>query len=105
MAGQDEETEAHGEEYELAFVFKINALRVLMIGKAREYFNLWEAVRDSIDAAKSCEELQNKDKDYARRRKLDSSAKQKAHHGGDPMDVGVVGGYGWQEQYYDQDDV
>ncbi len=29
--------EAHGDEYKLAPVFKINALRMLMTGKAREY--------------------------------------------------------------------
>ncbi len=47
----------------------------------------------------------NKVKDYARNRKLDSSAKEKMQHGGDPMDVGVVGGHGWEEQYYDQGSV
>jgi hypothetical protein len=32
--------DAHGEEYKLAPVFKINGLRMLMIGKAKEYFDL-----------------------------------------------------------------
>ena len=46
--------EAHGGEYILAPVFKINALRMLMISKAKEYFDLWEADRDPTDAAKTC---------------------------------------------------
>jgi hypothetical protein len=79
--------EAHGEEYKLAPVFKINTLRMLMIGQAKEYFHFWEADRDPTDAAKTYEGLSNKVKDYARRRKLDSTAKEKVQHGGDPMDV------------------
>ncbi len=87
----------------MAPVFKINALRVLMIGKAKKYFDLWEADRDPTDAAKTHEEFLNRVKDYARRRKLDSSAKEKMQHGGDPMDVGAVGGWSWEG--YDQDGV
>ncbi len=68
---------AHGEEYELAPVFKIHALRMLMIGKANECFDLWEADRDPTDEAKTYEELSNRVKDYVRRRKLDSSATEK----------------------------
>ncbi len=44
-------------------VFKINALRMLMTGKAKEYFDLWEGDRDTTDASKSYEELLNKVKD------------------------------------------
>ncbi len=33
--------EAHGEEYKLPPVFKINALRMLMVGMTKEYFDLW----------------------------------------------------------------
>ncbi len=68
--------EAHGEEYKLTPLFKINAWRMLMTGKAKEYFGLWEADRDTTDAAKSYEELFTKVKDYSRQRKLDSSAKE-----------------------------
>ncbi len=39
-----------------------------MIGKAKEYFDLWEADRDPTDAAKTNEELLNRVKDYGRRR-------------------------------------
>ncbi len=56
-------------------VFKVNALRMLMTTKAKEFFGWWEADRDNTDPAKSREELSTKVKDYARRRKLDSSAK------------------------------
>ena len=99
--------EAHGDEFKLAPVFKINALRMLMAGKAKEYFDLWEADRDTTDLAKSYEELLTKVKDYSRRRKLDSSAKEKMQHGGEPMDVGAVGGWSWSEDTgggYDQGD-
>ncbi len=89
--------EEHGVEFKLAPVFKINALRMLMTGKAKEYFDLWEADRDTTDAAKFYEELSGKIKDCSRRRKLDTSAKEKMQHGGDPMDVGTVGGWGWYD--------
>ena len=82
--------ETQGDEFKLAPVFKINALRILVAGKAQEYFGLWEADRDTTHLAKSYEELLTKVKDYSRRRKLDSSAKEKMQHGGDPMDVGAM---------------
>ncbi len=49
--------EAHGDEYKLVPVFKINSLRMLMTGKAREYIDLWDGDRDNTDAAKSYEEV------------------------------------------------
>ena len=45
----------------------------------------------------------NKVKDYARRCKLDTTAKERMQQGGDPMDVGAVGGWSWED--YDQDGV
>ncbi len=89
--------EAYGEEFKLAPVFNINALRMLMAGNAKEYLDLWEAHRSTAGPAKSYEELLNKVKDYTRRRNVDSSAKEKTQHGGDPMDVGAVGGWSWCE--------
>ncbi len=56
--------EDHGHEFKLAPVFKIDALRMLMSGKAMEYFDLSEAGRDNMDQAKSYEELSTKLKDY-----------------------------------------
>ncbi len=85
--------EAHGDEYKLEPVFKINTLKMLMTSKAKEYFDLGEGYRDTTDAAKSYEELLNMDKDYARRRKLNTTAQKNVQHGGDPMDVGAVYGY------------
>ena len=63
--------EAHGEKFKMALLC---ALRMLITGKAKVYFNLWEADHDPTNAAKTYEELLNKFKYYARRRKLDSSA-------------------------------
>ncbi len=56
---------------------------------------------DPTNATKTYEELLNTVKDYARRRKLDIPAKERTPQGGDPMDVGVVGGWCWDD--YDQD--
>jgi hypothetical protein len=94
--------EAHGDEFKLAPLCKINALRMPMTGKAKEYFDFWQVDHDPTNAAKTYEELLSKVKDYARRRKLDSSAKEKFQEGGDPMDVGVVGGWDCENYDYDQ---
>ncbi len=56
--------EAHETEFKLAHVFKINALRTLMIGKSKKYFDLWEADKDRTDASKTYEELLVKVKEY-----------------------------------------
>ena len=96
--------EAHGDAYKLAAVFKLDALRTLTAGKAREYFDLWEDDRDNVDAAKSFMELLNKLKDFARRRKLDTVAQKNIQQGGDPMDVGAVTGWGVPGVYDDDHD-
>ncbi len=57
---------------------------MLMAGKAKEYFKVWEADRHTTDPAKSYEERSNKVKDYARRRKLDSSARKRCSTGVTP---------------------
>ncbi len=72
--------EAHGEEFKLAPAFKINALCMHVAGKVKEYLEIWETDRDTTDIAKSNEELLSKVEAYARRRKLDSSAKEKLQH-------------------------
>jgi hypothetical protein len=87
--------EAHGEEYKFAPLYKINPLRMLITGKANEYFDLREADRDRTNAAKAYEDLVNKAKDCSRRRKLDSTAQEKTQHGGDSLDVGAVGTWSW----------
>ncbi len=63
---------------------------MLMTGKAKDYFDLWEGDRDNTDAVRSHEELLNKVKDNARGRKVDNTAQRNTQHGGDPMDVGAV---------------
>ncbi len=83
--------EAHGHEYKLVPVFRINALRMLTTGKAREYFDLWEGDRGQ-DAAVAYEGLLSKIRDYSRRIKLDHAVKKNMQQGGDPMDVGMVQG-------------
>ena len=82
--------EANGDECKLTLPFKINALRMLMTGKAKEYFDLWEAHREPTDAAKSYEELLHKVKDHARKRRLGTSVHKTMQRGGDPMDAGEV---------------
>ncbi len=62
-------------------------MKLTMAGKAKEHFDIWEADRDTTEAAKSCEDLLSKVKDYARRPKLDSSSKEKLQRGGGPVDV------------------
>ncbi len=57
--------EAHG-EFKLAPSFKINTLGTLITGKAKEYFDLWEADHDPTSAKQIYEELLNKVKDYAK---------------------------------------
>ena len=66
--------EVHGEEFKLPPLFKINALRMLMTGTAKEYFDLWEADHDPTNAKKTYEELLNKVEDYAIRHKLNTTA-------------------------------
>ncbi len=55
-----------------------------MTGKAKEFFDLLEAGRDPTNAKKTYEDLSNKVKDYARRRKLDTNAKERMQQGGTP---------------------
>ncbi len=74
--------EAHEDEFKLSPVFKTNAWTMLIIGAAKEYFDIWEADHDTTDAAKSYEELLSKVQDYAKRRKLDSSAQDELQHAG-----------------------
>ncbi len=52
--------EARGDEFKLAPAFKIDALRMLTTGKAKEHFDLSQADRDASGQAKSYEELLTK---------------------------------------------
>ncbi len=55
-----------------------------MTGKAKECFDFWEADDDPTNAKKTYEDLLNKVKDHARRRKFDTTAKRRMQQGGDP---------------------
>ncbi len=59
--------EVHGDEFKMPPAYKVKASRMLTAGKAKEYFDLWDADRDDIDPAKSYEELLTKVKGYSRR--------------------------------------
>ena len=58
----------HGPDYEMANIFKKVALKKILVGKARENYELWEAERLSFD------ELLKKVKEHARAKKLDKDA-------------------------------
>ncbi len=61
--------EAHGSDFKLGPALRINALRMLMTGHAKEYFDILQVYRDTTDGSTSTEELLSKVKDYARRKK------------------------------------
>ena len=58
----------HGPDYEMANIFKKVALKKILVGKARENYELWEADRLSFD------ELLKKVEEHARAKKLDKDA-------------------------------
>ena len=70
-------------EYELPGPFKITALRHLMIGKAKEYFEIVES-RNPGDYERILPEIQ----EYANRRRLEANLKHESKN--DSMDVGNV---------------
>ncbi len=84
--------EAHGEKFNLAPLCKINTLRMLTAGKTKAYFDWREADHDPTNAKKTHEELLNEVKDYARRRKLSTNAKERMQQERDHMDVEAVAG-------------
>ncbi len=45
--------EAHGEDFKLGPLCQMNALMMLMTGKAKEYFGFWETDRDPTHAVKT----------------------------------------------------
>ena len=64
---------AHGSTYELPPLFKVTALRQLMIGRAKDNFESWMGDEDS-DTESGFNNILNKVRDFARRRKLDTDA-------------------------------
>ena len=87
--------EAHGNTFKMGPVFKMNALKSLMVGKSKEYFELWEVEKNVMYDEESMndffDQVLSKVKDYARRKKLDGAVKSNVQQGHDPMDIGHVG--------------
>jgi hypothetical protein len=47
-----------------------------MTAKTNQYFSVWETSCDTIDVAKSCEELLGKVEEYSQRLKLDGARRR-----------------------------
>ena len=90
--------EAHGDKYALPALYKVTALRLLMVGTSKDHFELWGAEYQNYDDG-GYKEILGKAKDYARRRKLDHAATKAA----DPLDIGGVDGKpsneGWANEW------
>ena len=84
MTESNRKLEPHGSQFVLAPLYKVIALQKLMVGRAKEHFDLWETEHKQ-DA--DCGFAKNLDKvrDYSRKAKLESSATDKKIN--DPYDV------------------
>jgi len=81
--------ESHGTKYALPPLYKVTAMKLMMVGRAKENYEIWEADhKDDPDGGYA--KILEKVKDYARKKKLDSVAKKSESTGGDPMDLGKV---------------
>ena len=58
--------DAHGTKYALPALYKVTALRLMMIDKAKEHFEIWEAEHEA-DEDGGFNEIRNNIRDYARR--------------------------------------
>ena len=68
--------EAHGNQFGLAPLYKVIALKKLMVGRAKEHFDIWEAEHKQ-DADCGFARILDKVRDYSRKAKLESSASDK----------------------------
>ena len=73
--------------FDLGYRMKIAALKELMVGKAKEQFEMWEGEHRTVDE-EVWQKLLGKAREYATRRRLEALQKK----GGDSMDIGEVGG-------------
>ena len=87
----------------MSYRLRVTALKMLMVGRARDQFEIWEEeYRD--DADDNSKKLLSKVQDYATRRRLEANyTKNKV----DPMDITEVGNaWGnydeWNEEWTDQ---
>ena len=90
--------ETHGQDFKMPPVYKMNALKSLMVGRSKDFFEIWETEGNATYDEDFFREVLAKAKDYARRKKLDSAVKQNVQKGSDPMDIGYAGS-DFDEQY------
>ena len=81
--------------YQMSIRIRVTALKMLMVGRARDQFEVWgEGIKDDDEG--TFVDLLNKVQDYATRRRLEANlSKGKS----DPMDLGEVGGYPSEQQW------
>ncbi len=91
--------EAHGEEFKLAPLFKINSLRTLMTGKAKSTSIVGKRIATPPMRRRHTRSSSTKPRIM---RGVGYNNKERLmQQGGDPMDVGTVGGRIWEN--YKQD--
>jgi hypothetical protein len=78
-------------ELKVAPTFKTSALRMLMTGKAKEHFDIWEAGRDTTHASKSYEGLVKQGQGLHE----EDDVKEQMQHGGDGMNTRTIVGWSW----------
>ena len=78
---------AHGPQFGLAPLYKVIALKKLMVGRAKEHFDLWEAEHKQEPDCGFARIL-DKVRDFSRKARLESSATDKKND--DDVDMGEV---------------
>jgi len=81
--------EGHGPKYALPAMFKQAALKLLMVGKSKDHFDIWQAGLQEDDE-EGFKTLLNQVRDYARKQKLEGNVKKAERTGGD-VDIGEAG--------------
>ena len=74
--------ESHGNQFGLALLYKVIALKKLMVGRAKEHFDLWEADHKH-EADCGFSKMLDKVRECSRKAKLEPSASDKTN---DPDD-------------------
>ena len=82
--------EGHGPRYVLAPLYKVTALRMMMVGRARDHFEIWQDESGDNDD-EGFRRLLGRVRDYARRRTLDHSAEKAVSGGRGPLDMDCGG--------------
>ena len=75
--------ESHGTKYALPPLYKVTAMKLLMVGRAKENYEIWEADHKD-DADGGFANISETVTDYARKKKLDSVAKKSETKGETP---------------------